>query len=85
MRWLVTRPRRHVHFTPTYSSWIDQVELRFAEVTNKVIRRGSFYSVKVLENAIADYLDAREPKPFIWTASADAILERIAVTPTRDP
>ena len=77
MRWLLKRPRFHVHFTPTYSSWINQVERFFGEITSKAIRRGSFLSVKELEKAIADYLAAREPKPFIWTASADSILESI--------
>lgn len=77
MRWLLKRPRFHVHFTPTYSSWINQVERLFAEVTTKAIRRGSFHSVKELEQAITHYLDSREEKPFIWTASADSILESI--------
>ena len=77
MRWLLKRPRFHVHFTPTYSSWINQVERFFGEITAKAIRRGSFLSVKELEKAIADYLAAREPNPFIWTASADSILESI--------
>lgn len=69
-----------VHFTPTYSSWINQVERLFAELTNRAIRRGSFGSVKELERAIAAYLDAREATPFIWTASADSILESIPPT-----
>jgi transposase len=77
MRWLAKRPRFHVHFTPTYSSWINQVERLFAEVTNKAIKRGSFRCVKSLEKAIHDYLDARPNKPFKWTASADDILESI--------
>jgi transposase len=77
LRWFAKRPRFHMHFTPTYSSWINQVERLFAEVTNKAIRRGSFQSVKSLEKAIADYLDARDAKPFVWTASAESILESI--------
>jgi transposase len=77
LRWLTKRPRFHLHFTPTYSSWLNQVERLFAEVTNKAIRRGSFRSVKSLEKAIAEYLDARAPKPFVWTASADDILESV--------
>jgi transposase len=86
MRWFAKRPRFHIHFTPTYSSWINQVERLFAEVTNKAIRRGSFHSVKELERAIAHYLDAREAKPFIWTASADSILESGAsLLPTNFP
>ena len=77
LRWLAKRPRWHVHFTPTYSSWINQVERLFAEVTNKAIRRGSFRNVQSLEKAINEYLDARGNKPFAWTATADDILASI--------
>lgn len=77
-RWFAKRPRFHVHFTPTYSSWLNMVERLFAEVTDKAIRRGSFPSVRSLESAIHEYLAAREDKPFIWTASADSILARVA-------
>lgn len=77
MRWLAKRPRFHLHFTPTYSSWINQVERLFAELTNKAIRRGSFRSVKSLERAIADYLDARTNTPFRWAATADDIIESV--------
>jgi transposase len=77
LRWLAKRPRFHVHFTPTYASWLNQVERLFAELTNKAIRRGSFQSVKSLERAIGEYLDARTPKPFVWTATADDILESV--------
>lgn len=77
VRWLAKRPRIHVHFTPTYSSWINQVERLFAELTNKAIRRGSFQNVQALEAAITAYLDARVAKPFVWTASADDILDNV--------
>lgn len=77
LRWLAKRPRFHVHFTPTYASWLNQVERIFAEVTNKAIRRGSFRSVKSLERAIHEYLDARNATPFVWAASADDILESV--------
>lgn len=77
MRWFAKRPRFHLHFTPTYSSWINLVERLFAEVTNKAIRRGSFRNVQSLEKAIHDYLDARPNRPFRWTATADQILESI--------
>lgn len=77
MRWLAKRPRFHVHFTPTYASWLNQVERLFAELTNKAIRRGSFTSVKALRSAITDYLNARTAKPFAWTATADDILDSI--------
>jgi transposase/DNA-binding XRE family transcriptional regulator len=78
-RWLAKRPRFHVHFTPTYASWINLVERLFAEVTDKAIRRGAFRCVDALEQAITEYLDARndEPKPFVWTASADLVLGRV--------
>lgn len=77
IRWLAKRPRFHLHFTPTYASWINQVERLFAELTNKAIRRGSFQSVKSLQRAIADYLDARTNTPFRWTATADEIIESV--------
>jgi transposase len=76
-RWLVRHPRFHVHFTPTYGSWLNLVERLFAEVTTRAIRRGSFRSVKELEDAIDAYLESREAKPFMWTATADDILENI--------
>ncbi len=78
MRWLQRHPRFFVHFTPTYSSWINQVERVFAELTTKAVRRGSFRNVVELEKAIDVYLDARPNKPFKWTATADAILDSIA-------
>lgn len=78
--WLAKRPRFHVHFTPTYGSWINLVERWFAELTNKRIRRGVFRSVKELEAAICDYIDVhnQDPKPFAWTRTADQILDSIA-------
>src|SRR5437879_6703765 len=79
-RWLVKRPRFHVHFTPTYGSWITLVERWFAELTNKRIRRGVFRNVKELETAIREYIDVHNeaPKPFMWTKTADQILDSIA-------
>jgi transposase len=76
-RWFAKHPRFHLHFTPTYASWLNQVERVFAEITDKAIRRGSFQTVRSLERAIHDYLDARTPKPFAWTATADEILESV--------
>src|SRR3982074_65506 len=81
--WL-SHPRRYqVHFTPTSASWLNLVERFFAEITTKRIRRGIFRSVADLEQAIHDYLDRHncDPKPFVWTKSADAILttERRAI------
>ena len=79
-RWLAKRPRFHVHFTPTYGSWLHLMERWFAELTNKRIRRGVFRSVKELETAIREYMDVHNgpPKPFLWTKTADQILESIA-------
>src|SRR5216683_2342824 len=79
-RWLAKRPRFHVHFTPTYGSWLNLVERWFAELTNKRIRRGVFRSVKELETAIRQYLEVHNeaPKPFVWTKTADQILDSIA-------
>jgi len=79
-RWLARHPRYHVHFTPTGASWLNQVERFFAEITAKRIRRGTFKSVPRLEQAIRDYLAEHntKPKPFLWTASADLILRKVA-------
>src|ERR1700733_12606325 len=79
-KWFAKRPRFHVHFTPTYGSWINLVERWFAELTNKRIRRGVFRSVKELESAIREYIDVHneDPTPFVWTKTADQILASIA-------
>jgi transposase len=79
-KWFAKRPRFHIHFTPTYGSWINLVERWFAEITNKRIRRGAFRGVKELEAAIREYIDVHneDPKPFVWTRTADEILASIA-------
>jgi len=79
-KWFAKRPRFHLHFTPTYGSWLNLVERWFAEITNKRIRRGVFRSVKELEAAIREYIEVHNenPKPFVWTRTADQILESIA-------
>jgi transposase len=79
-RWLAAHPRFHLHFTPTSASWLNLVERFFAEITEKRIRRGAFNSVAELETAIMAYLEQRnvKPKPFVWTASARSILEKVA-------
>lgn len=84
-RWFARRPRYHVHFIPTSSSWLNQVERFFAEITEKRIRRGAFRSVQALRTAIEDYLDHhnRKPRPFAWTADADLILSRVKKICTR--
>lgn len=78
--WLATHPRFHLHFTPTSASWLNLVERFFAEITTKRIRRGAFTSVSDLEEAIYDYLECHnaDPKPFVWTKSAEAILNKEA-------
>jgi transposase len=79
-KWFAKRSRFHVHFTPTYGSWINLVERWFAEITNRRIRRGVFRSVKELEAAIREYIAVHneDPKPFVWTRTADQILDSIA-------
>jgi transposase len=79
-RWLIKRPRFHVHFTPTSASWLNLVERWFAEITQRCIRRGTFRSTQELEMTIRDYLDLNnhQPKPFAWTKTADEILRSIA-------
>jgi len=78
--WFAKRSRFHVHFTPTYGSWLNLVERWFAELTNKQIRRGVHRSVAELQAAIREFLDTHNenPKPFVWTKSADEILASIA-------
>jgi len=78
--WLKKRPRYHLHFTPTSSSWLNQVERWFAKVTEQRIRRGVFKSVDELIAAIDDYIAEhnKASKPFVWTTSADVILDRVA-------
>lgn len=78
--WLAKHPRWHLHFIPTHSSWLNQVERFFAKITNQRIRRGVFRSVPELQKAIHAYIDAHNeaPKPFRWTASADLILGKVA-------
>ena len=79
-KWFAKRPRFHIHFTPTYGSWINLIERWFAEITNKRIRRGAFRGVKELQAAIREYIDVHneDPKPFVWTRTADEILASIA-------
>jgi len=78
--WLAKRPRFHVHFTPTSASWINLVERWFAALTEKQIRRGTHRSVRELEAAIKRYLAVTNasPRPFVWSKTADEILESIA-------
>lgn len=78
--WLSRHPRFHVHFTPTGSSWINQVERWFGLLTDKLIRRGVHTSVKALEDDIRAWIDGwnKNPRPFTWTKTADEILNSLA-------
>lgn len=83
--WLARRPRYHIHFTPTYSSWLNQVETWFGIITRKAIRRGSFRNTRQLAEKIDQFVKNynRDSKPFIWTATAESIfakLERLCQT-----
>jgi transposase len=77
--WLARHPRFKLHFIPTGSSWLNLIERWFAELTNKAIRRGSFSGVGDLVVAIHEFLEAsnRDPTVYVWTASAEAIMEKI--------
>jgi len=78
--WLARHPRFHVHFTPTGSSWMNQVERWFGLLTDKLIRRGVHTSVTALENDIRDWIATwnASPRPFTWTKTADEILNSLA-------
>ena len=81
--WLAARPRYHVHFTPTYASWLNQVERWFGHITQRAIRRGSFRTVRELVRRIATFVERYNATacPFVWTATSESILaklERIA-------
>jgi DDE superfamily endonuclease/Homeodomain-like domain len=77
--WLDKHPRFHLHFIPTSSSWLNLVERWFREITDKAIRRGSFTSVRDLIDAIQAFIDVHndDPKPFVWTATTDEIIEKV--------
>lgn len=79
-RWLLRHPRFHLHFTPTGASWLNLVERWFAMLTQKQIKRGVHRSTRELEAAIREYLAIHneDPKPFVWTKTADEILKSVA-------
>jgi putative transposase len=78
-RWFALHPRWHAHYTPTYSSWLNQVEIWFNLITQQAIRRGTFSSVKELILKIEEYVTRynRHHKPFVWTATADSIFAKL--------
>jgi transposase len=77
--WEKRNPRFHFHFTPTGASWLNMIERFFRDLSEKAIRRGSFFNVDDLIGAILEYINAHndDPKPFIWTASANDILAKV--------
>jgi len=78
-RWLKRHPRFHVHFIPTSSSWLNVIEGFFRNLDHKRLKRGVFYNVPELIEAIMGYIDGhnRDPKPIVWTAAADDIIEKV--------
>jgi transposase len=78
--WLAAHPRFHLHFTPTSGSWLNMVERWFAELTNRKLRRSTHRSVKALEDDVNAWIAAwnEDPKPFVWTKTADEILANLA-------
>lgn len=78
--WLTKHPRFHFHFTPTSSSWLNLVERWFRDITEKRIRRGVFRSVPDLIQSIEEYIahNNAHPRPFVWTASARSIMEKVS-------
>ncbi len=85
--WLAKRPRYHVHYTPTYASWLNQVERWFGLLTDKRLRRGTHTNVPALEKDIRDWITTwnENPKPFAWNKTADEILDRLATYLQRIP
>jgi transposase len=78
--WFLKHPRYHIHLTPTYSSWLNQVERWFALLSQRAVKRGSHRSTRELEKAIRDFIEVynQEPRPFVWVKTADDILASIA-------
>ena len=83
--WLIRHPRFHLHFTPTSSSWLNLVERWFAELTNRKLRRSAHRSVVELEADVRAWINTwnEDPKPFVWTKTADQILNTLATYCTR--
>ena len=85
-RWLADRPRYHMHFTPSYSFWLNQMEIWFNVITQKAVRRGTFRSVKRLTARIDSFVDQydAQSQPFMWWATAKSILEKLPRVHYRD-
>jgi transposase len=86
-RWLAAHPRFHMHYTPTYSSWLNQVERWFGLLTDQQLRRGVHKTVQALEKDIRTWTKSwnNNPRPFTWTKTSDQILERLATYLDRIP
>ena len=84
-RWLAAHPRFVLHFTPTSSSWLNLVERWFGELTTKKLQRGTHRSVRALNKDIRDWIETwnDDPRPYVWTKTANQILESIARYCTR--
>lgn len=84
-RWLLAHPRFQLHFTPTSSSWLNLVERWFSELTTKKLRRGTHRSVRELNQDIRDWIETwnENPRPYVWTKTAEQILESIGTYCTR--
>ncbi|WP_405065001.1 IS630 family transposase [Kribbella sp. NBC_01510] len=78
--WLIRHPRFHLHFTPTSSSWLNLVERWFAELTNRKLRRSAHRSITEVEADVRGWINEwnADPKPFVWTKTADQILDTLA-------
>lgn len=78
--WLAKHPRFHLHFTPTSASWLNLVESWFGELTEKRLRRGILHSLPDLGRAIQEFMAIHNaaPKPFVWTASVERIVEKVS-------
>jgi len=78
-RWLARHKNVHFHFTPTHASWLNQVEIWFNRITQRALRRGTFFSVKELVEKIDHYVQNsnRHAQPFVWTATADSIFAKV--------
>lgn len=83
--WLARRPRYHLHFTPTYASWLNQVERWFGLITQRAIKRASFRNVTQLKQAIHDFTRHynQDAKPFVWAATAQSIIDKVGRLSTR--
>ena len=82
-RWLAAHPRFVLHFTPTSSSWLNLVERWFGELTTKKLQRGTHRSVRALNKDIRDWIGTwnDDPKPYVWTKTADQILDSVSIKP----